>query len=487
MPSSRITINDTWTTIFDGSQAVDYAIHIGSTPFRTCGGSTDGVTWSDATPVTPGRRLVVKSGAVLSGIATSGKTAVVWPTVDGDIAARGTTVAFPSVQYDSFGGLRVTSPHTLFDSKQIHDKMPLFWDDQEVSGSGTTSVHTANLASTLMSVSSTTAGKRVRQTFQRFNYQPGKSLKIMLTGVMGNGGAGISGAMGYFDDENGVFISSVNGAAYMNIRSNTTGTPVDLSIVQDLWNGDKLDGTGPSGHTLDPTKTQIWWCDFEWLGVGTVRTGFVINGQFIICHTFDHSNVLTEVYMSTPNLPVRYEIENDGAGGAASVKHICSTVIVEGGVDALGDSRYKSTEGTALSASVAGTVYAVIGARLKSAYASRHIEFKSARLLGSTTDNFEWILKFNPTVAGTFTYADETDSAMQTAVGVTANTVVGGYDIAGGVVAAGKDGIASGDDLLTSLRLGMSIAGVMDTVVLCVRPFSGGALINGSIGWFEES
>ena len=76
---------------------------------------------------------------------------------------------------DAFGRLRTSEPYTIFDSKQIFDNQPLFWDDQEESGSGTTSVHDADAARTRIGVANTTAGKRTRQTFMRFNYQPGKS------------------------------------------------------------------------------------------------------------------------------------------------------------------------------------------------------------------------------------------------------------------------------------------------------------------------
>ena len=70
---------------------------------------------------------------------------------------------------DAFARLRISNPETIFDSKQLNDKQPLFWDDQQVSGSGTTSTYNTNKASTTLAVSNLTAGKRVRQTFRRFN------------------------------------------------------------------------------------------------------------------------------------------------------------------------------------------------------------------------------------------------------------------------------------------------------------------------------
>jgi hypothetical protein len=66
--------------------------------------------------------------------------------------------------------------------------------------------------------------------------------------------------------------------AYFVERSLSTGT--ETRVAQEDWNIDKLDGTGVSGITLDITKAQILWMDIEWLGLGTVRIGFVIDGIY---------------------------------------------------------------------------------------------------------------------------------------------------------------------------------------------------------------
>ena len=59
---------------------------------------------------------------------------------------------------DAFGRLRVSNPLTLFDSKQLWDSLPLLWDDQETSGTGTGTAHSGAAARTQLSVSADTAG-----------------------------------------------------------------------------------------------------------------------------------------------------------------------------------------------------------------------------------------------------------------------------------------------------------------------------------------
>jgi hypothetical protein len=102
-------------------------------------------------------------------------------------------------------------------------------------------------------------------------------------------------------------------------------------VPQSEWNIDKCDGTGASGFNLDITKTQLAWIDFQWLGVGRVRCGFVHNGELITAHEYYHSNVLPTVYIANPNLPVRCEIRNTGTTTGGAFDQICSTVMSEGG------------------------------------------------------------------------------------------------------------------------------------------------------------
>lgn len=391
----------------------------------------------------------------------------------------------------AFGRLRVCEPETLFDSKQLYDNQPLFWDDQEVSGSGTTSTYNANQASTTLAVSASTAGRRVRQTYQSFNYQPGKPQLIFMTGVMTTGGTGLTGRMGLGNDNNGIFVQSVDGTVQFNRRTYTSGSVVNNTVDQADWNLDPLDGTGPSGFTLDATKTQIFIIDLEWLGVGRVRVGFVMDGVVVYCHQFLNANYLSLVYISTPNLPLRYELENDGTGGAASLTHICSSVISEGGSEELGFIRSLSTNGTHIDANTENVLYAIAGLRLKSAYIGSVVKIISAAIqIQNASKTGEWRLLLNPTVAGTFTYSDITNSPLQGASGATANTVTGGTQLSGGFGFSPAGGGGAGDilaEINTSRYLGAAIDGTVDEIVLCWMPNGGTSShdVEGSLTWRE--
>lgn len=391
---------------------------------------------------------------------------------------------------DSFGRLRTSQPFTLFDSKKLNSNKALFWDDQEVSGSGTTTTYNTNRASVTLGVADTTAGKRVRQTFQRFNYQPGKSLEIFNTGVMGAAAAGITRRIGYFDDQNGIFFQQTSSGMSVGIRSYVTGSAVDTVIPQASWNTDTMDGSNdennPSGLLLDPTKVQIFAMDIEWLGVGSVRFSVVINGALYLVHQQNHANIIDSVYMSTPNLPLRYEIENDGTGPAATIEDICTTVISEGGAQQTGITGYVSTGGTHIDASAANTIYAIHGIRLRADSLDSVVRLINVSLLAQTSDDFEWLLIADPTVAGTFTYSNVDGFSIQHALGVAANTITPGSGtiLDGGLVNASDNVNIKLDSLY---YLGSAIDGTPNTLVLAVRPLGANCDIEGTLTWSETA
>ena len=395
-----------------------------------------------------------------------------------------------SANLDSFGRLRVSNPLSLFDSKQILDNQPLFWDERLETGGGIASAHSVDTASTVLTSTLNTAGKFTRQTFMRFNYQPGKSSVIMMTGILdrSGGGTGVQRRLGYFDDDNGLFFEDDEGTIKVVRRTSVTGSAVDNKVAQASWNQDALDGTGPSGVTVDWTKTQIFYIDFEWLGTGRVRMGIVVNGQVIYVHYFQNANVLDKVFMSTPNLPVRVQMITTGSSPASTMENICATVITEAGIMDVGVLRYKSTEGTHVDAATQDTIYAIVGLRLKSTHLGSIITLLSASLAEHVGDkNAEWMLILNGTVAGTPTWANETNSALQTFTGATANTVTGGTILTGGYFSSDKKGGAEGEALNNALRLGAAIDGTVDEIVLAVRPVGGSSNIDieGSLSWRE--
>ena len=415
--------------------------------------------------------------------------------------------SFDSHSIDAFGRWRVSNPKTIFDSKLLHgDNEPLLWDEELVSGTMATSGPTANKPFIDFTSSNTTAGRRVRQTFVRFNYQPGKGQQILMTGILelaSGTKTGCQRRIGIFDDDNGAFFESDAGTIGVTVRTKDSGSVVDTTVAQSSWNIDTMDGgadaANPSGLTLDATKAQIFVIDYQWLSIGRVRLGFQINGHIEYVHEHNVANTGIIPWTSTPNLPLRYEIVTTTDSGICSMRCICSTVISEGGTSDTGIVRHKGTAGAGVTTDTADLLFAVIGIQLKTTHLGANVEvLESLIQIHTATEYIEWILLYGAkgnaiTVAGTFNYGDLANSAIQFALGAgITNTVTGGSHIAGGYVESGGNqsgGGSTGAFLHTVLSLGAAIDGTRSQMVLCVRPIGGvsAATVEGALVWRETT
>jgi hypothetical protein len=379
---------------------------------------------------------------------------------------------------DAFARLRVANPQTIFDSKQIEDNQPLFWDDQQTSGSGTTSTYNANQASTTISVGNLTAGTRVRQTFRHLNYQPAKSQLVIMTAIMGNAQTNITKRIGQFNEKNGLFFELIGTGIGVVVRSFTSGSVVDTRVAQSSWNLDKLDGTGPSGYTLDTSKTLIYFFDYEWLGVGSIRFGFFIDGKPIYCHRVDNSNINTVVYMSTPNLPLRYEIINSGLGAASSLTHICTSVVTEGGRSETGIIRGLNRATDTLITLNTTDIFPLVGLRLKTTNLGAFIRFIDQKIICTSTAEYAWYLILSPTVVGVApTWIALANSSVEYCFPSNTTTLSAGTILATGLASdsASPTGTQLGTEktIQSDLVIGSNIAGTPQEVFLGVQRLTG--------------
>ena len=386
--------------------------------------------------------------------------------------------------YDAFGRLRVSNPLTIFDSKNIMSKNNLF--DEDLKGSGTVS-YTSNTSTVNLNVTTASGDKVIRQSKRVMSYQPGKSLLHLSTFVMATQEENLEQRVGMFDDNNGIFFEDTGTGYQIVRRTYATGSAVDDPIAQASWNGDKLDGTGPSGYTLDPTKASILFMDFEWLGMGSVRVGFVIDGKFITAHTFLNANSLTTVYMQTLNLPVRYEIETTGTiTGAATLEQVCSSVMSEGGY---APKAVEQMIGTAslggVNLTTAGTFYNLATIRIKSGRPYAVIVPQGALAAAISNSDFELQLRLNATPSVAFSYTSYSDNVEYDLTGTT--TITGGTIISKTYL-SGK-GVSSasvnGDGFNFDYQLGQTVGGTSDTLTLCAKGASNGDDVLGSLKWYD--
>jgi hypothetical protein len=354
-----------------------------------------------------------------------------------------------SPNIDAFSRLRVSNPFTLFDSSHRFADNGLWSTSTATSGSAT-----FNAAQGLIDLTVTTASgsEVVRETTKVFSYQPGKSLLILSTFVMSPAKTNLRQRVGYYGANNGYYLELNNTTSVSFVeRSFVTGAVVNTPVAQASWNVDPMDGSGPSGITLDLTKAQILFMDLEWLGVGTVRMGFIIDGNFYVCHKFNHANIIASTYITTASLPLRYEITNTGAtSGASTLKQICSTVLSEGGYELRGSQQAVGTPITSpKTLTTAGTFYPIVSIKLKSTRLDAIALATAISAIGNTAANYNWQVVSGGTTTGGLWVSAGANSSVE--YNLTGSSFTGGRIIASGYFTATASTSVSVDILRAAL------------------------------------
>lgn len=397
--------------------------------------------------------------------------------VSGNVGVTGTAnVALGGTNLDAFGRLRISEPFTLFDSQNRYIDGEQF---SSLTATGGNVVYVANESSFNLNVSSTNGSSVIRQSKTVQAYQPGKSLLTMNTFAMATLKANLRQRVGYFTEDNGIYFEANGTSLFLVIRSSTTGVVVEERIAQADWNGNKL----LSGTVLDPTLTQIFWNDVEWLGVGNVRAGFIINGQFIVCHTFQHANQPgnTTVYMTTATLNPRYEITNTGAtSGNSTMKQICSTVISEGGFTPSTKIGYVTNSTAVTRVASANTLTSLCSIRLNPAYPDAVVVPAQIDLLLIDVRYGQFQLIENATF--TTSWSNVANSVVQTAVH--SNTITDGTLVYAGLTSS-RDAVEISEDIKKRLQLWRDAAGTTSTLTLAVAYTQANSDLLWKFGWEE--
>ena len=391
---------------------------------------------------------------------------------------NGVTFAGPTT--DAFGRLRTSTPLTFFDSQQRYKDNGYF--DTSITGGGSTS-YLINESSVALSIGTTNGDSVVRQSKRCFPYQSGKSLLTFNSFVFATAKVNLRQRIGSFNLTNGIFLELDGTVKNFVVRSYTSGSVVENRVPQSSWNIDKFDGTGPSGITLDLTKTHILYTDIEWLGVGTVRMGFVIDGLLYVCHKFNHANAIATVYMTTASLPIRIELVNTGiSASASSFKQICSSVMSESGYERkVAQSVARKTTNT----SVTTSFIPIVSIKLASDRLDAVI--LPSKFIGfpTSTGDFEVVLIRNATLTGA-SYDATTFNNVDFDIAATA--LSGGTIISSTFTSAtnqSASAAANNTEYNWDLQLGSTLAGISDVITLAARTFTGTDTMVGALEFFD--
>jgi hypothetical protein len=388
---------------------------------------------------------------------------------------------YGSFRTDMFGRIKISDAFTLFDSTHRYDQDGDFSDITETDA---TTAHLVNESTATLNVTTTSGSKVYRESKKVFPYQPGKSLQVLQTFVFAPPKTNLRQRAGYFSRQNGFYLEQDGTTVYFVKRSYTTGSVVETRIPQSQWNVDTLDGNGPSDIVLDLTKAQILFTEIEWLGVGSVRLGFAIDGYFIIAHQFNHANHISSVYMTTASLPVRYEIENTGTTASAStMKQICVSVVSNGGYAKSTKSHFAIRPST----NIATIFYPLIGVRMASNKTDSVIVASLYKLFPLATNDYDYAILKNPTSITGGTWLSDIDSNVE--YNISATAVSGGEIVAEGFFSATNQSSMGEESRLLdfAFQLGRTNADtpVSDVFVLACKVTTGTGSVKSSFGWYD--
>lgn len=142
-------------------------------------------------------------------------------------------------------------------------------------------------------------------------YRAGQGITARFTVIFTTGVAQSTQTIGMSDNGDGYFFG-YNGTSFGILHKNRS---VEAWYPQSTWNGDKADGTGPSGFNWDTTKGNVVQIVYPYLGFGNIKFFVQDNAtsRFILVHTIRYNNTYTQTQLSNPSLKFKAYVGNNGS------------------------------------------------------------------------------------------------------------------------------------------------------------------------------
>ncbi len=390
-----------------------------------------------------------------------------------------------SQSLDTYGRLKVSEPMLLFDSHNQYGNNTIFWETS-TSGSGTQTNSTSESA-IVLSTSATSGDKVIRQTKHYFRYQAGKSQHFVIAFNLGVATSGLRRRVGLFDANNGIFLEQTSTGVRLITRTSASGSPVDTQVEQADWNGDKMDGTGNSGISLDFSKIQTMTVDFQF--AGRIRVAFGAGGIKHTIHTFKNSNLFSTPIIANPHLPIRQEIENTSStSGSNTMKVFSSAIATDGGFELSGITHAAGTGITATSVTTRRSVFSFRPKLTFNSVVNRGIIIPQHFEIAVASQNILYEIVIGGTLGGSPSWTSAGSNSI-VEYDTAGTTVTGGETIDNGFAIAGQGKaltIESPAALFFNYPVSLNIAGDTQIIVSIVATaFTSTASVNAGATWRE--
>lgn len=382
---------------------------------------------------------------------------------------------------DAFGRLRTSAVQNLLDIKHVYDKNPL--QVNEITAGTATSVFNQEYARVRMSTSSNNDFV-IRQTKTSPIYQPGKSqlfeasfsnFQLETNVIKRVGGFDSTTGSPYNSVFDGYFLESNGVTNQISFQLWRTGTLI-YSAATTAWNNTEFDPIN-----FNWSNANLMTVDYQWLGVGRVRFGMVLEGETVYFTEHNCANNEPNVYMSSPNQPIRYEIKQFGVG-SGYFDMLCSQVSTEGALNGL-YSTVAIVNPIVTTLANDGTKYPFIGYRLKQSYNSVTSQYNALSVLNTSNDNYLLTIEFNPTLSTIPNWHEIPNAPFEYAIltGSVATTITSpGHIMSSLIGAAGTSALSTLKVDDNQIRPGYGINGLVDEMWICITPLGANATFLGT-------
>ncbi|NEU05000.1 hypothetical protein [Clostridium senegalense] len=281
----------------------------------------------------------------------------------------------------------------------------------------------------ILSTSTANNGSARIATRKVLRYSPGLGGLARFTAVFTTGVSNSQQIIGLGDDTDG-FYFGYNGTDFSILRiQNST-----LSWTsQANWNVDKMNGTGPSGMTLDPTKGNVYTIQFQWLGFGVINyyVTSTTTGQPILVHRIQYPNTAIVPSVYNPSFPLTAKVVNSGNTSNVVLKTPSAMAFCEGdGYSQAIITRNSVSNSVALTIPTNQNVLTLLNTSTFASKVNRtriRLDFVSTSVDGSKAVNFKLIR--NATFGTTLTYTPINANTSVIQYSTTQTSATGGIQI----------------------------------------------------------
>ena len=388
-----------------------------------------------------------------------------------------------TVQHTSTNRRKVSNYEiTEFNTFQ-YTKDPLIWDE-EVTGTASSTLNTYE-ATLVLSVGTTTGDRIERQTKRVLPYIPGRENEVIMHFKLNAQQTGIVKRLGILDETSGIYLED-DGATYnVVLRKTTAGGTAETRIARANWNGDKLDGTGPSGITLDFTKFQTLVIEYNWF-TGHVELKFIIGNYSHPIHQFEFNNSEDAVITNTPFLPIKWDIHNTtGAAGTHTMEISSYATLSEAGQVPLGVKNTVTTPLAGITCTDAETFYPILSIRLRTDRIKGIVLPQNFQVAALDNSPLFYKVLLNPTLTGATTWNTYADTHIEYNTNATAVTE-GDFIVDAGYIDPNGQGAKLPLDTKSAFQLGRESMGTTSEIItIAAATGSANKDVYASIGWIE--